>query len=410
MASPAPGRMSLADGHRFLAVPLAAGFHRCRRAARGGSGGACTIAPGHYNDTDWPRMMPRPPVVPRQNQGVAMSARVVCFGELLLRLAAPGREKLLQSPRLEVCVGGAEANVGVSLARFGHAVSVVSTVADNPLGEAVVGELRRHGLDTSAVRRVPGRMGLYFLAPGAIHRPAEVLYDRAGSAFALAAADAYDWNALLAGADWLHLSGVTPALGANTAAAALAAARAARAAGAKVSFDGNFRPKLWEAWQGDAAAILRELMAEADVLFADHRDMGVVLGGQYPQSGPLERVQAAAADAFAAFPRLQWMACTLRTPRNVDHHALAGVLVGRQSGTALAPQEEVGPIVDRIGGGDAFAAGVLHGLVRGWEPERTIRFGLAAGCLKHSIPGDFNLVSETDVEALVGEGRYDVRR
>ncbi|ADV25897.1 PfkB domain protein [Pseudoxanthomonas suwonensis 11-1] len=339
-----------------------------------------------------------------------MSARVVCFGELLLRLSAPGREKLLQSPQLEVRVGGAEANVGVSLARFGHRVDMVSTVADNALGEAVVGELRRHGVGTSAVRHVPGRMGLYFLAPGAIHRPAEVLYDRAGSAFALAAEEAYDWPALLAGADWLHLSGITPALGANTAAAALAAARAARAAGVKVSFDGNFRPKLWEAWEGDARAILRGLMAEADVLFADHRDMGVVLGGQYAQAEPLQRVEAAAADAFAAFPHLQWLACTLRSPRNVDHHALAGVLVGRSSGTALAPQEEVGPIVDRIGGGDAFAAGVLHGLARGWEPERTIRFGLAAGCLKHSVPGDFNLVSEADVEALVGEGRYDVKR
>jgi 2-dehydro-3-deoxygluconokinase len=337
-------------------------------------------------------------------------ARVVCFGELLLRMSAPGRERLLQSPRLEVRIGGAEANVGVSLSYFGHQVAAVSTMADNALGEAASGELRRHGLDTSAVRKVPGRMGLYFLAPGAIHRPAEVLYDRAGSAVALAAADAYDWPALLSGADWLHLSGVTPALGANTAAATLAAARAARKAGVKVSFDGNFRPRLWEVWQGDAKAILSELMAEADLLFADYRDMGVVLGGRYPQAGALDRVEAAAADAFAAFPHLQWMACTIREPRNVDAHALSGVLVGRDAGTALAPQEEVGPIVDRIGGGDAFAAGVLHGLVKGWEPERTIRFGLAAGCLKHSIPGDFNLVSEADVEALVGEGRFDVRR
>lgn len=337
-------------------------------------------------------------------------ARVVCFGELLLRLSAPGREKLLQSPQLDARIGGAEANVGVSLAHFGHQVAAVSTVADNALGEAAAGELRRHGLDTAGVRKVAGRMGLYFLAPGAIHRPAEVLYDRASSAFALAPADAYDWPALLQGADWLHLSGVTPALGANTAATALAAARAARRAGVKVSFDGNFRPKLWEVWQGDARAILSELMAEADLLFADYRDMGVVVGGQYPQAEPLARIEAAAADAFAAFPHLRWMACTIRAPRNVDAHALSGVLVGRDSGTALAPQEEVGPIVDRIGGGDAFAAGVLHGLIHGWAPERTIRFGLAAGCLKHSIPGDFNLVSEADVEALVGEGRYDVKR
>ena len=307
-------------------------------------------------------------------------------------------------------IGGAEANVGVSLSCFGHQVAAVGTVVDNALGEAAAGELRRYGVDTTGLRKVAGRMGLYFLAPGAIHRPAEVLYDRAGSAFAMAPAEAYDWPALLRGADWLHLSGVTPALGANTAAAALAAARAARALGVKVSFDGNFRPRLWEVWKGDARAILSELMAEADLLFADYRDMGVVLGGQYPQAEPLARIEAAAGEAFAAFPHLQWMACTIRQPRNVDAHALSGVLVGRDSGTALAPQEEVGPIVDRIGGGDAFAAGVLHGLIKGWAPERTIRFGLAAGCLKHSIPGDFNLVSEADVEALVGEGRFDVKR
>ena len=337
-------------------------------------------------------------------------ARVVCFGELLLRLSAPGREKLLQSPQLEVRIGGAEANVGVSLSCFGHQVAAVGTVADNALGEAAAGELRRYGVDTTGLRKVAGRMGLYFLAPGAIHRPAEVLYDRADSAFALAAADVYDWPTLLHGADWLHLSGVTPALGARTAAAALAAARGARAAGVKVSFDGNFRPRLWEAWNGDAKAILSELMAEADLLFADYRDMSVVLGGRFPQADPQERVEAAAAAAFAAFPHLEWMACTLREAHNVDQHSLSGVLVGRDSGTALAPREDVGPIVDRIGGGDAFAAGVLHGLIRGWEPERTIRFGLAAGCLKHSIPGDFNLVSEAEVEALMGEGRYDVRR
>lgn len=339
-----------------------------------------------------------------------MSARVVCFGELLLRLSAPGRERLLQSPSLEVRIGGAEANVGVSLARYGHRVTMAGTVADNALGEAAAGELRRHGVDTAGLRKAPGRMGLYFLAPGAIHRPAEVLYDRAGSAFALAGPDAYDWPALLDGADWLHLSGITPAVGQATAAAALAAARAARAAGAKVSFDGNFRPRLWQAWQGDARAILSELMAEADVLFADHRDMGVVLDGHYPQEAPLERIRAAAGDAFAAFPHLRWMACTIRTVHSVDHHALSGVLIARDGNVALAPQQEVVPIVDRIGGGDAFAAGVLHGLIRGWEPERTIGFGLTAGCIKHSIPGDFNLVSEAEIEALVGDGRYDVRR
>jgi len=338
------------------------------------------------------------------------SPRVVCFGELLLRLGAPGHQLLLQSPSLEVHCGGAEANVGVSLAHFGHDVAMIGVVADNPLGAAVTGELRRHGVDTGRVRRGEGRMGLYFLTTGAGHRPSEVVYDRADSAFASARADSYDWPALLHGAQWLHLSGVSPALGAEAAQATLAAARAANAAGIKVSFDGNFRPKLWERWGGDARAILRDLFDCAHIVFADHRDIGVVLGGGFPQADAQARVDAAAAMAFAAFPRLQYMACTQRTAHSVGHHSLGAMLLGRDGTRAVAPAEELTDIVDRIGGGDAFAAGVLHGLIEGFDTEATIRFGLAAGCLKHSIPGDFNPVGVADVMALVGEGRFDVRR
>ncbi|MCC8553170.1 sugar kinase [Xanthomonas hortorum] len=337
-------------------------------------------------------------------------ARILCFGELLLRLGAPGHGLLLQQPRLDVHCGGAEANVGVSLAHFGHEVAMVSTVADNPLGAAVLGELRRHDVDTRHVRRVDGRMGLYFLTTGAIHRPSEVVYDRADSAFALAPADAYDWPRLLEGAQWLHLSGVSPALGADVAQATLAAARAARAAGVKVSFDGNYRPKLWQRWQGDARGILHQLFDCADVVFADYRDIGVVLGGEFPQDTLEARVEAAAQQAFAAFPQLQLMACTQRVAHNVDHHSLGAMLVPRSGEVARAPSEELTPIIDRIGGGDAFAAGVLHGLIEGWSLEDTVRFGLAAGCLKHSIPGDFNPLSVADVQACVGDARFDVRR
>ncbi|MFA0924581.1 sugar kinase [Xanthomonas fragariae] len=337
-------------------------------------------------------------------------ARILCFGELLLRLGAPAHELLLQQPRLEVHCGGAEANVGVSLAHFGHEVAMVSTVADNPLGAAVLGELRRHEVDTRHVRRVDGRMGLYFLTTGAIHRPSEVVYDRAGSAFALAPADAYAWPSLLRGVQWLHLSGVSPALGAEVAQATLAAARAARAAGVKVSFDGNYRPTLWQRWQGDARGILHRLFACADVVFADYRDIGVVLGGEFAQDTLQARVQAAAQQAFAAFPHLQLMACTQRVAHNVDHHSLGAMLVPRDGDVARAPSEELTPIIDRIGGGDAFAAGVLHGLIEGWSLDDTVRFGLAAGCLKHSIPGDFNPLSVADVQACVGDARFDVKR
>jgi len=336
--------------------------------------------------------------------------RVACFGELLLRLGAPGHELLLQSPRLDVHIGGAEANVGVSLAHFGHDVAMLGTVADNPLGAAAAGQLRRHGLDTARLRSVPGRMGLYFLTTGAGHRPSEVVYDRADSAFALATPADYDWPRLLEGVDWLHLSGVSPALGPDVAQATLDAARAARAQGVRVSFDGNFRPRLWQRWGGDATAILRELFACADIIFADYRDIGVVLGGEFPQQDVRERVRAAAAQAFAAFPQLRWMACTQRATLSVDHHTLGAMLLGSDGSEAQAPAETLAGIVDRIGGGDAFAAGVLHGLIEGYGVERSVRFGLAAACLKHSIPGDFNPVGVAEVEALIGEGRFDVRR
>lgn len=336
--------------------------------------------------------------------------KIVCFGELLLRLGAPGRQVLLQSPVLDVHIGGAEANVAVSLARFGHTAHMVGLVADNALGEAALGELRRHRVNTDGVRQAAGRMGLYFLTQGAIQRPSEVLYDRADSAFARAGGGTHEWRTLLAGADWLHVSGVTPALGQDAADGVLTAVKAARAAGVKVSFDGNFRPKLWEAWGGDAPSILHGLMSEADILFASHRDLQVVLGLEFPQATPQERFAAGAAAAFTAFPHLQQMAATVRVQRSVDHHALSGITALRDSSLHTTPAYEISPIVDRIGTGDAFAAGVLHGGLVGMTHAEALHFGVAAACLKHSLPGDFNLVGATDVHAFLGENSLDVKR
>ncbi|MBD9479228.1 sugar kinase [Pseudoxanthomonas sp. PXM02] len=336
--------------------------------------------------------------------------KIVCFGELLLRLGAPGRQVLLQSPVLDVHVGGAEANVAVSLARFGHDARMVGLVTDNALGEAALGELRRYRVDTRAVQQSAGRMGLYFLTPGAIQRPSEVLYDRADSVFARAGGGTHDWPALLEGADWLHVSGVTPALGQSAADGVLLAVKAARASGAKVSFDGNFRPKLWDAWGGDAPAILRGLMSQADLLFASQRDLQVVLGLDFPQATPQERFAAGAAAAFKAFPHLQQMAATVRVQRSVDHHALSGITALRDGSLLTTPSYEVSPIVDRIGTGDAFAAGVLHGGLTGLSAAEALHFGVAAACLKHSLPGDFNLVAAADVQAFLGENSLDVKR
>ena len=341
-----------------------------------------------------------------------MGKRILCFGELLLRLGAPGRELLLQSRQLQVHVGGAEANVAVSLARFGHDSAFAGTVADNALGEAALGELRRHGVDVSRVRRVPGRMGLYFLATGAGLRPSDVVYDRADSAFARAAAETYAWPSLLDGIDCLHVSGVTAAVGPSSAQATADAVRAARAHGALVSFDGNFRPKLWATWNDRPAPLLQALLAEADLAFIDYRDVDLILGPEAGEAGlpPAERTIAAAARAFARFPYLQRIACTQRDVRSVDSHLLGALLVHRNGAVHRLDPLPVDGIVDRIGGGDAFAAGVLHGVLSGMEDAQALAFGLGAARLKHSVPGDFNLVGADDVAALVDSGRLDVRR
>lgn len=345
-----------------------------------------------------------------------MPQHIICFGELLLRLSAPARERLLQRPAFDVHIGGAEANVAVSLARFGHDTELLGTVADNALGEAALGELRRHGVRVDRMRRAPGRMGLYFLSQGAGLRPSEVLYDRADSAFAITASHAYDWPRLLHGARVFHVSGVTPALGQPTADAAIDAARVAREAGALVSFDGNFRAKLWSAWDGEPATILHALIGEAALAFADHRDIAVVLGkddGDSDEDAAIEpgaRFAAAAARAFNAFPRLQRIATTVRTQHSVDDHSMSALMATRDGALHAAATRSLHGIVDRIGAGDAFAAGVLHGLLTGMRDDDSLAFGLAAACLKHSQPGDFHLSDIEDVMSLVRNERLDVKR
>jgi 2-dehydro-3-deoxygluconokinase len=345
----------------------------------------------------------------RSKRSRIMATGVVCFGELLLRLGAPGRELLLQTPRLEVHCGGAEANVAVSLACFGHSASMVSVVPDNALGRASVGELRKHGVRTDAVRFGPGRMGLYFLSSGAVQRPSEVLYDRAGSAFAIAPPELIDWDVALAGSTWLHVSGITPAVSSAAAEAALRGVRAARSKSVAVSFDCNYRAKLWEAWDGAAGPTLRSLAAEADVLFAEDRVLALMLGAAFEGTSPEQRFAAAAERAFDAFEPLQRLVTTVRVQHSVDHHELSALMAMRGRVLRTGPRALPG-IVDRIGTGDAFAAGILHGLTSSLDDAATLEFGLAAACIKHSIPGDYNLVGVRDVENVIAERGWDVKR
>jgi 2-dehydro-3-deoxygluconokinase len=286
---------------------------------------------------------------------------------------------------------------------------MVSVLPDNSLGRAGLGELRRYGVGTEAIQVGPGRMGLYFLTVGAGHRPSEVLYDRADSAFALAAPDLIDWNSVLVGASWLHVSGVTPAVGPRAAEAALRALRMARACGLCVSFDCNYRAKLWERWQGDARKILSELIEQADLLFAEERDMALILGRDFGQIPAHDRFRAAGTEALSVFPRLQRIATTVRVQRSVDDHDLSGVLMSR-TGLCTTRTYSIGRIIDRIGSGDAFAAGILHGMRTGLDEQGSLDFGVAAACLKHSIPGDFNLVSAAEVQNLLRDTGFTVRR
>ena len=333
--------------------------------------------------------------------------KVVCFGELLLRLTAPGRELLLQNGRFDVHIGGAEANVAVGLACLGHATGMVSRVPTNVLGDAAVGYLRRYGVGVDGVTSGEGRMGLYLLSAGAGLRPSSIVYDREGSSFARSEPRDFDWDRLLEGATLLHLSGITPALGQRSADAALAAAEAGRSRGIKVSFDGNYRTQLWQRWNADPKTILGELVGNADILFGNHRDISLLLGREFSGEGGERRRQAAEA-ALEAFPNLQMIASSARHIDDADHHRIAARIDTRER--AVQTEEvTVAGIVDRIGAGDAFAAGVLHGVLGGTDHERAVRYGLALACLKHSLPGDASLFTQADIDAFLA-GELDVRR
>ncbi|MFN3294244.1 MAG: sugar kinase [Gemmobacter sp.] len=336
------------------------------------------------------------------------SGRIVSFGEVLLRLAAPAGELLLQHMRLEPSFCGAEANVAVALAGFGHDARLVTVLPDNALGVAARHTLRGFGVTLAAEAVVGSRLGLFFLQPGAMSRPASVTYDRAGSAFAGFDPAGYDWPALLDGADWLFISGITAALGDKALAALRAAIAAARGAGVKIAFDTNFRPTLWQGREAEAAATLRELSCEADLLLAGRRAVAMMAGGDYSGGDPAEGFHAAAQAMFALSPRIRHMAATRRQVFSSDRQDITGLLADRE-GLSVSRTLALENIVDRVGTGDAFAAGIVHGLIAGMGRDATITFATACSQWAHSVPGDFLRVSLADIAAL-GAGGADVRR
>ncbi len=340
--------------------------------------------------------------------------KVVTFGEIMLRLSPPGLERLFQSPVLSATFGGGEANVAVSLAHFGLDSRYVTRLPANAAGDAALKALRAEGVNVDGVLRGGERLGLYFAETGASQRAGNVIYDRAGSAIAAATPGMFAWAQLLEGAVWFHGTGITPALGPTVAAATLEAVEAARAAGARVSIDLNYRKKLWT--EKEAQAVMRPLASRAHVLVANEEDVQACLGlpvrGADVRSGDLD--PAAYRETAVRVARdfgTELVAITLRESRSASRNGWSAVLWEADAAAFHeSPRYDV-TLVDRIGGGDSFAAGLIYGLVTGRAPAEALRFAVAASALKQSIPGDFNRVSVEEVDRLAaGDASGRVRR
>ena len=343
-----------------------------------------------------------------------MTGTVVTFGELMLRLAAPGHERLLQTPRFAATFGGAEANVAVALASFGVRAAYVTVLPEkNPIADAAVAELRRLGVDTSRSVRGQGRLGIYYLEAGASQRPSRVVYDREHSAIALAQPGDIDWNLAFEGADWFHITGITPAISASAADLALESMRTARAMGLTVSCDLNYRKNLWK-WGKSAVAVMSELAKWADILIANEEDVQMSLGLEThvdATSGDLDlgQYETLTASVLTAYGHLRAIAITLRESRSASENGWSACLNDRTEFMA-SRRYHITHIVDRIGAGDAFAAGLIYGWTTLPTHQEALDFAVAAGCLKHSIAGDFSRSTVDDVNALQADASGRVER
>jgi 2-dehydro-3-deoxygluconokinase len=324
--------------------------------------------------------------------------RVVCFGELLLRLSPPGDERFFQSPHLRTWFGGSEANVAVAVAHLGGSSACVTRLPENAVGDAALAALRAEGVGVGGVLRGGERMGIYFVEKGSDLRPMRVVYDRAGSAFSQIDPAELDWPALLQGAEWLHLSGITPALGDGPARAALDAAGAARASGVKVSVDLNYRPALWGG--RDPKTVVPALVRDCDLLIGNPGAAAAMLGVDAGEGDPHDPAFVrAAAGRIAAEHGCRAVAITLRDVVGATEHRWSAAL---WDGAELhRTRQWTVRVVDRVGGGDSFAAALIHALQDGRAAADALRFATAASALKLTIPGDFNRVSAAEVDRLL---------
>jgi 2-dehydro-3-deoxygluconokinase len=353
---------------------------------------------------------------PRYNRGFQQGSmqarqRIVTFGEIMLRLSTRGQERFLQATGFDATFGGGEANVAAALAGFGLPAVFLSRVPAGDLGDACLAHLRKFGVDVSLVARGGERLGIYFLETGAAQRPSRVVYDRAGSGLATVKPGMIPWAEAFRGAGWFHWTGITPAVSEAAAETLAEGIAAARAAGVTVSTDLNYRGKLWK-WGKTAGQAMGELLAGSDVAIGNEEDAEKVFGIGAPQADvPAGKIDAqgyrAVGEQLARrFPRLRRIAFTLRKSLSASHNLWSGALYSPAEGEFLTAREySILPIVDRVGGGDAFAAGLIYGFNRYGEDgpgrKQALEFAAAASCLKHTVPGDFNVTSVGEAEALM---------
>lgn len=332
--------------------------------------------------------------------------RAITFGEIMIRLKPPGLERFFQTPLFEATFGGGEANVAVSLANFGMDAAYMTVLPDNVLGHECIRELRRFGVNTSRIVRGKGRMGIYFLEAGANQLPSKVVYDRSDSAIALARPGDIDWDCVFENTDWFHITGITPAISESAMELSMESVRIAKEKGITVSCDLNYRKNLWK-YGKSAAEVMRELARYVDVTIANEEDvqksLGIKIEGVEVESGSLDRekYRILSDKVLREFPDMKLIAITLRESTNADINGWAACLNDRRQ-FIESRRYEITDIVDRVGGGDSFSAGLIYGLNTYKSHHDALEFAVAASCLKHSIHGDFNRVDVADVEKLMG--------
>jgi 2-dehydro-3-deoxygluconokinase len=339
-------------------------------------------------------------------------AKIVTFGEIMLRLSTPGHQRFIQADTFDVCYGGGEANVAVSLANYGLDAAFVTKVPDQEIGQSAINSLRRYGVDTGFIVRGGNRLGIYFLETGAAQRPSKVIYDRAYSAIAEADPEEFNWQEIFTGADWFHFTGITPALSTKAGTITLEACQAAKEMGLTVSVDLNYRQKLWT--PEEANRTMSKLMPYVDVCIGNEEDADKVFGIRAKNTDITKG--AINHEAYSEVARrlmeqfnFKYVASTLRESRSASDNGWSAMLYDGK--TAYFSRKYDIHLVDRVGGGDSFASGLIFGLVTSMKPQIALEFAAAASALKQTIPGDFNLVAKKEVETLMqGDGSGRVQR